>query len=69
MIHDPRYNYWVQLKSDEGAMKDPMFSEPDIIEDSNLPKDTITSKDISKESGVDSTKMDSARGGACAIEA
>ena len=61
LTHDPRYNYWVQLKSDEGAMKDRMFSEPDIIEDSNLQKDAITSRDISKESGVDSIKMDSAR--------
>ena len=61
LTHDPCYNYWVQLNSDEDAMKDHMFSEPDIIEDSNLPKDTITSKDISKESGVDFTKMDSAR--------
>ena len=61
LTHDPHYNYWVQLKSDEGAMKDRMFSEPDIIEDSNLQKDAITSKDISKESGVDSTKMDCAR--------
>ena len=43
------------------VMKDRMFSEPDIIEHSNLQKDAITSKDISKESGVDSTKMDSAR--------
>ena len=61
LTHDPHYNYWVQLKSDKGAMKDRTFSEPDIIEDSNLQKDAITSKDISKESWVDSTKMDSAR--------
>ena len=61
ITHDPRYNYWVQVKSDKGAMKDCMSSESVIIEDSNLQKGAMGSKDISKESRVDSTKMDSSR--------
>ena len=45
-------------KSDKGAMKDCMSSESVIIEDSNLQKGAMASKDISR---VDSTKMDSSR--------
>ena len=56
LTHDKRYNYWVQLKNDEGAIKDCVSSEPVIINDSALPKSAIISKDVSKESGVDTTK-------------
>ena len=60
LTHDKRYNYWVQLKNDEGAMKDCISSEPVIINDSALPKSAIVSKDVSKESGVDTTKKNNA---------
>ena len=56
LTHDKRYNYWLQLKNDEGAIKDCVSSEPVIINDSALPKSAIVSKDVSKESGVDTTK-------------
>ena len=56
LTHDKRYNYWVQLKNDDGAIKDCVSSEPVIINDSALPKSAIVSKDVSKESGVDTTK-------------
>ena len=60
LTHDSRYNYWVQLKTDEGAVKDHVSSEPVVIEDSNLQKGAMASEDISKESRVDYTIMNRA---------
>ena len=61
LTHDPCYNFWVLLKTDEGAVKDLVSSEPVIIEESNLQKGAMASKDISKESRVDSTIMNRVR--------
>lgn len=56
LTHDNRYNQWVQLKNDEGAIKDSVSQEPVTIKDCALSKSAIAPKDVSKESGVDVTK-------------
>ena len=60
LTHDKRYNCWVQVKNDEGTMKGCVSSEPVTINDPALPKSTIVSKDVSKESGIDASEKNNA---------